>query len=281
MQQDIRVSQRNKIKPTHILLSTGSMLFCINIVNKYAFKTKLSNYLLLDYLLQKKSSSGANKSIKNIFSSVSFHVNLLQKLFKNYPFFQQILHQKYANTSDKRNNIFHNQKLIQKKVTKKESRELHVDKEDHIIIDKQKTIFQPIQSVITKDLLFYNQKLIQKNMIKKQNSKLLMDKNQNIIINHKTRIEPNKQRNTDQDRSLKETNIIYAVDQNRVPTQEVSSYTTKTNAIEMKNSNQSIIVEKTAKNINHYEIKQLAKKVYPLVMKQWQKEFERRGVFYG
>ncbi len=293
MQQDIRVSQRNKIKPTHILLSTGSTLFCINIVNKYAFEIKLSNYLLLDYLLQKKSSSSANKSIKNIFSSVGFHFNLLQKQFKNYPFVQQILHQKYANTVDRKNNIFHNQKLIQKKVIKKESRELQVDKEDHIIyIDKQKTIFQPIQSVITKDqkmftsfstkdLLFYNQKLIQKNMIKKQNLKLLMDKNQNILIDHQTRIEPYKQRNTDQDRSLKETNIIYAVDQNRVSPQEVSSHTTKTNAIEMKNNNQSITVEKTVKNINHYEIKQLAKKVYPLVMKQWQKEFERRGVFYG
>ena len=293
MQQDIRVSQRNKIEPTHILLSTGSTRFCINIVNKYAFKTKLSNYLLLDYLLQKKSSSSANKSIKNIFSSVGFNFNLLQKQFKNYSFVQQILHQKYANTVDRKNNIFHNQKLIQKKVTKKGSRELQVDKEDHIIyIDKQKIIFQPIQSVITKDqkmftsfstkdLLFYNQELIQKNMIKKQNSKLLMDKNQNILINHQTRIEPYKQRNTDQDRSLKETSIIYAVDQNRVPPQEVSSHTTKTNAIEMKNNNQSITVEKTAKNINHYEIKQLAKKVYPLVMKQWQKEFERRGVFYG
>jgi Fe-S cluster assembly scaffold protein SufB len=108
-----------------------------------------------------------------------------------------------------------------------------------------------------------------------------MDKNQNILIDHQTRIEPYKQKNTDQDSSLKETNIIYAVDQNRVSPQVVSSHTAKTNAIEMKNSNQSIIVEKTAKSINYYEIKQLAKKVYPLVMKQWQKEFERRGVFYG
>ena len=75
MQQDIRISQRNKIKPTHILLSAGSTLFCTNIVNKYAFKTKLNNYLLLDYLSQKKSSSSVNKSTKNIFSSVIFYVN--------------------------------------------------------------------------------------------------------------------------------------------------------------------------------------------------------------
>ncbi len=258
MQKDIRLSERNKIKPTHILLSTGSTLFCANIVNKYAFEIKSSNYLLLDYLLQKRSSSIVNKSIKNIFSSVNFHVNLLQKQFRNYPFVQQILHQKYANTADKRDNIFHNHKLIQKKVTKKESRELQIDK-------------KILMSFSTRDLVFHNQKLIQKNMIKKQN----------IIINHQTRIEPCKQKNTDQDRSLKETNIIYAVDQNRVSPQEVSSHTTKTNAIEMKNNNQSITVEKTVKNINHYEIKQLAKKVYPLVMKQWQKEFERRGVFYG
>ena len=282
MLQDIRVSQRNKIKPTHILLSTGSTLFCSNIVNKYAFELKSSNYLLLDYLLQKKSSSNINKSIKNIFSSVNLYVELLQKQFKNYPFVQQILHQKYANTANKRNNIFHNHKLIQKKITKKESRELQIDKKDNIIyIDKQKSIFPPMQSVITKDLVLHNQESIQKDLMKKQNSKLLMNKNQNINIDHQTRIEPYKQRNIDQDRSLKETNIIYAVDQNRVSPQEVSSHTTETNAIEIKNSDQSIIVEKTVKNINHYEIKQLAKKVYPLVMKQWQKEFERRGVFYG
>jgi len=268
MQQDIRVSQRNKIKPTHILLSPGSTLFCTNIVNKYAFKTKLNNYLLLDYLSQKKSSSSVNKSTKNIFSSVIFYVNLLQKQFKNHPFIQQILYQKYANTADKKNNIFHNHKLIQKKDTKKEGWELQIDK-------------KILMSFNTKNLLFHHQESIQKDLMKKQNSKLLMNKNQNIIINNQTGIAPYKQRNTDQDRSLKETNIIYAVDQNKVSPQEVLSHTAETNVIEMNNCDESITVEKTVKNINHYEIKQLAKKVYPLVMKQWQKEFERRGVFYG
>lgn len=275
MQKDIRVSERNKIKQTHILLSAESKLFCTNIINKYAFETKLSKYVLLEYLLQKKSSSITDNLIKNIFSSVNFHMKLLQKQFRNYPFVQQVLHQKYTNTIDKRerrDNIFHNQKLIQKKITKKESREL--------LIDKQKTIFPPIQSVIVK-----NKKVLKsfsvKNMIKKHNLGLLTDKNKNIIINHLTGTAPFQYRKTAQNRSSKETNIIYAADQNKVSPQAVSSHTAEKNAIEIKNSDHSLTVAQTIENINHYEIKQLAKKVYPLVIKQWQKEFERRGVFYG
>ena len=211
-------------------------------------------------------------------------MKLLQKQFRNYPFVQQVLHQKYTNTIDKgdgRDNIFHNQKLIQKKITKKESRELQIDQYNHIIyIDKQKTIFPPIQNAITKDkkmLMSFSTK----NMIKKHNLGLLTDKNKNIIINHLTGTAPFQYRKTAQNKSSKETSIIYTADQNKVSPQDVSSHTAEKNAIEIKNSDHSLSIAQTIENINYYEIKQLAKKVYPLVMKQWQKEFERRGVFYG
>ena len=277
MQQDIRLTRRNKIKPTHILLSTGSTLFCANIINKYAFETKLSKYILLEYLLQKKSSSIVNKSIKNIFSSIDFHIKQTQKLFRNYPLAQQLLQQKYTGTENKKDHIFHNQKLIQKKTTKKESQELQINKEDHIIyIDKKMTI-----TFSAKDLVFHNQKSIQKNMIKKEYPKLLTDRNQNIIIDHQMKVTPLQRRKTDKNRSSKKTNIVYAVDNNGVSQQEVSSHIGEKKVIEINNSDQSITVEKTVKNINHYEIKKIAEKVYPLIIKQWQKDLERRGVFYG
>ena len=53
------------------------------------------------------------------------------------------------------------------------------------------------------------------------------------------------------------------------------------NIIENSHSEPSTVIETNINNLNPYDIKKLATKIYPFIINQWQKEFERRGVFYG
>jgi hypothetical protein len=80
----------------------------------------------------------------------------------------------------------------------------------------------------------------------------------------------------------REAIIIYAPNQSQTSQQqkEVSNREIKTESIN--GSEEQIIspIEKIVNHFHHNDIKKLANKIYPVIMKKWQKEFEKRGVFH-
>ena len=306
MQQDIRISQRNKIKPTHILLSTGSMLFCTNIVNKYVPITKSSHYKVLNYLLNQSFSS----------------INLIQKKF------EQTLLKQY-----KKESYF---SLIQNSVLTSKNFLLHKYKmiQNHVLtiqdknVSKNKTVlpFLLTEDVFpsgeikhtvlnSKNILFHKYKMIQNHVVTMQDKKVLKKKkvspitlpedisprkeikntilksknflfhNHEIVKNHAIKRETEEislgYKNTMVNRWETETNNVYLVHKHDAQQEEISAKAVQTELHENKVTHPIVTEKSIIERHDCYEIKRLAKKVYPLVMKQWQKEFERRGVFYG
>ena len=74
--------------------------------------------------------------------------------------------------------------------------------------------------------------------------------------------------------------IIYDNSHNAIPSHKVSKNKIQTNSIEDSSNDQTTLPGHTTKHIGHYEIRKLVDRIYPMILKRWQKEFEKRGVFY-
>ena len=75
--------------------------------------------------------------------------------------------------------------------------------------------------------------------------------------------------------------LIYDSSQNILSLQKISKDASETKVIKHSSNDQMMEVEKMYPAIEQVDIKKLTDKIFPMIMKRWQKEFERRGVFYG
>jgi hypothetical protein len=88
--------------------------------------------------------------------------------------------------------------------------------------------------------------------------------------------------------SRKNTTIIYNKEKEKTVLSEpiidekvLKKVIKETNMVENSHYEPSKVVEHSVNDLHPYDIKKLATKIYPFIINQWQKEFERRGVFYG
>lgn len=285
MLQDIRIIKYNKINALHVLISEKNILFYIKIILKYAKSIKSVQRHILNYLLKQNSSFGSfnpqviHRSVENYLANKKNRRTTqpwIQNSISNENITNIILNKKQQSIrqiSQQQNVSVRNEQAAQ--INKIIPQALQIQSiNSKKIINSIKSQLSWIQNTEFKKEIVHtlhdhkishNPKVFQKNNILKKEKKDISFNDENII----------------HEKLSPETTLIYSTQQNKVLPQENSNNTIGTNSTDSTVADHPLSATKTIENINHYEIRQLAQKVYPLVIKQWQKEFERRGVFYG
>jgi len=314
MQKDIRVSKTNSINTNHISILKGDMLFFASIIEKYGIETKLKLFPHLQYLLknrfheislnfqhfstiQKKLYSNYNhiRNIRNIFSHENknlVHNKILKKenqnivgfynkdLINNTTVFNQNLLNNKTLTHENQNiTSFYNKGLIDNpRILNHENRNVtNLYYQDSLSNKTLKKENQNITSIL-------NNKIFNKRITIQKPNTLYKNFSHNIVLL------PHQSRTLNYDQNINnkiDATIIYAQEEKKTLAEPIidekvlKKVIKETNIVENNKNNLSTIIETNINNLNPYDIKKLATKIYPLIMTQWQKEFERRGVFYG
>jgi len=273
----------------------GNMLFVTLIFEKYSFKTSAGKSPLLYYLGNRRD----DRFLSN------FYLSILHKYSKDLTTVQNVLEQK--NTIINRNSV-HEKNIEQK--NKKVTNFYHKNVLKNSRQENQKSI-----NFYDKNLMHttnpFTQNILNEVNLRQKNQKStnfyhenLMHTNTgdtiNEIFSYKTITPPrnnihsitplrhkNRTQSSIQNTTIPDAPIIYAKEEKKefleqtVTEKVLKKIINETNIMENSHQTSSPIIKMNINNLNSYDLKKLATRLYPFVMKQWQKEFERRGVFYG
>ncbi len=274
----------------------GNMLFVTLIFKKYSFKTSAEKPPLLYYLRNRRD----DRFLSN------FYLSILHKYSKDLTTVRNILEQK--NTIINRNSVY--EKNIEQK-NKKVTNFYHKNVLKNSRQENQKSI-----NFYDKNLMHttnpFTQNILNEVNLRQKNQKStnfyhenLMHTNTrdtiNEIFSYKTTTPPrnnihsitpfrhqNRTQNSIQNTTIQDATIIYNKEEGKTVLSEpmineevLKKIIKERNIIKNSHFESSAVTESNINNINPYDIKKLATKIYPFIINQWQKEFERRGVFYG
>ena len=250
MQKDIRLSQRNFIFYTHIF-------------NKYIHQIELQKFPLLNYLLHNRWSKNSYK-YTNFLHSLNIDLTL--------PETKQIMMIRKKSVPSKKNEI-NTLRLPGQNQASGYKNTVVQKKMDHTTIHtSQYTLsnHQIISKILKKT---FNSRLPLNNIQMSKDIKKVLFLHNMTIQNVKGLVFKESVKNRPA--------IIYDNSHKVVSSRKVPKNKIQTNSVEDSSNDQTILLGQTTKHIGHYEIRKLADKVYPMILKRWQKEFEKREVFYG
>jgi len=254
----------------------GNMLFVTLIFEKYSFKTSAGKSPLLYYLRNRRDDRFLLKFYLSILHKYSKDLTTVLNVLEqeNIIINRNLLHEKNLRQKNQKTTNFYHENLMHTTVPFNQN------------ILNEKNLRQKNQKLTN----FYDKNLMHTN-IRHTINEIFLYKTTTPPRNNIHSITPlrhqNRTQNSIQNTTIQDSTIIYAKEEKKefleqtVTEKVLKKIINETNIMENSHQTSSPIIKMNINNLNSYDLKKLATRLYPFVMKQWQKEFERRGVFYG
>lgn len=268
-----------------------NMHFVTLIFEKYTLKTSAGRSPLLYYLRNRRYDRFLSNFYLSISHKYSKDLTTVQNLLEqeNTLINENALHEKNIEQKNKKvtnfyhkdlkytTNIFYKNVLNQKNTIEEDSKPINFyDKNLRYYISRQNTAH-------TKTIKHVSQNLI--NLY--HNERKLYGITRSPIKNIYTVVPLKYQKSIQntvenkQDAIVNNAVLVYDTSQNTLSAEKTSKDTSETKIRKHSSHDQTTEIEKIYPDIEQVEIKKLTDRIFPMIMKRWQKEFERRGVFYG